>query len=205
MSLIRQVVLQDPNDDTRLAQLDNLFQIPVTIDVAHHEVHEGDSFKTWAVDESMGDNDTIIIAFKTAAGSKRIHMVWGFLTLVGGDLQIWEGATWTTNTGTLNPIINRKRKTSPDSSTLLEDKTATPTFTATDNVLLNPTGLGTGSATSIDRHYAWGQKSKLLAGGTRSLDEFILKVETQYAVVFTADGGSNKAELALDWYEHTDA
>lgn len=176
-----------------------------SIDFAHHEKHEGNSFESGAVDETLADNETIILAFKTMTGTKRAHIFFGFHTLVGGDLAVWEEATWTTNTGTLIPIYNDKREVSMNSSGLLEDKTATPTFTATNNILLNPTGLGTGSAINIYPRYAWGQRNQILAGGERDIEEKILKPDTQYAVVFTADGGSNKGQIILGWYEHTDA
>jgi hypothetical protein len=191
------IVISSPIDDVSAAM--------TTISYPHHEVHEGSSFNSDAVDETMADDETIILAFKTMPGTKRAHMFFGFHTLVGGDLAVWEGATWTTSTGTLNPIINRKREASMNSSGLLEDKTATPTFTATNNILLNPTGLNTGSATKIHNPFAWGERKQLLAGGTREIEEYILKPDTQYAVVFTADGGSNKGQITLGWYEHTDS
>ena len=90
-----------------------------------------------------------------------------------------------------------------ESSTLLEDKTATPNFTATDNILNKVAGLALGAATQIQHFYAFGNNQK--AGGTkRDQDEVILKPDTQYAYVFTGDGANNKAQVILNWYEHTD-
>ena len=191
--------------ETDEVRLDAVTNSLVGITFPHYQVHQGDSFISDYVDDSMGDNDTIIFAFKTPTGTKRAHMWVEFTTLVGGDMQIWESPTWTTNTGSTHSIINRKRETSMSSSMLLEDKTATPAFTATNNVLLNPTGLNTGSATSIHHFYAWGKKEKLNAGNVRDTEEFVLKPDTQYAIVFTAEGGSNKAQLILNWYEQTDS
>ena len=176
----------------------------VTISFPHHKIHDEESFHTEFVDETLADNATIILAFKTMSGTKRAHMWFDFTTLVGGDLQVWEEATWDTNTGVVNPILNLKRLASMTSSGLLEDLSATPVFTATDNVLSNVTNLGTGSATSIHHFYAWGIKGKAPAGGARDVEEHVLKPETQYAVVFTADGASNRGQIQLDWYEQTD-
>ncbi len=182
---------------------DNASYARISINSPHNQIHERNYFLSDLVDESMADNDTFILAFKTMSLPKKVHLLVEFSTLVGGDLQVWEGATWTTNTGTANPIVNRFRETNLNSSGLLEDKTATPAFTATDNILLNPTGLGTGSAISLHHFYAWGKKEKLQAGGQRDLEELVLKPDTQYAIVFTADGGSNKAQVILNWYELT--
>lgn len=199
--LIVAAELQDPGDATRKAEFDTLFQIPIFINVTHHEIHEGCSFTGDAVDTSMELSDTLILAFKTEDSTKRAHLFMEFSTLTGGHVDIIEGPTWTTDTGTLNPIYNRKREASMASSMLLEDLTATPTFTATDNMLLNPTGLAGG--TTIQSHYGFGEKAKFGASG-RDAQEIILKPDTRYAFRFTADVKSNQAQLLLNWYEHTD-
>jgi len=191
--------------------VDKLFPIDehtgglVTVEHSHHEIHEQHAFTTLFTDTSMADTETIILAFKTMSAPKFVHFEASFSTLVGGHFQIWEGATWTTNTGTATAITCRNRAHGVCNSDLLEDKTATPVFTVTHNILANVTGLGTGSATGLlnGGDYAFGVKGKV-AGGERGLAEYVLKPNTQYAVVFTADGSLNKGQVVLDWYEHTE-
>ena len=125
----------------------------------------------------------------------------GFTTLVGGELEILEAPTWDNQSGTKAPIINRKRETSMTSSGLLEDQ-AQAGFVASNNIILNPTTVAGG--TSIQVIYAWGERGRFLAGNARDEWELILKSDTQYAAVFTAIGGGNKAQILLDWYEHSD-
>ena len=173
----------------------------VMVDHAHHEIHESHAFTCIFTDTVMGDAETIILAFKTMRPPTYVHFTAVFQTLVGGNLQLWEGATWTTNTGTVLPIVCRNRAHGACNSMLLEDKTYTPAFRATFNILSNVTGLGTGSATSLFNEYAFGDKGKI-AAGSRGISEFVLKADTQYAIVFTAIGASNKAQVTLDWYEH---
>lgn len=194
------VSLQDPNDAARQGEFDTLFKIPVVIDVAHHEIHAGDSFHACGTDTSMGNSDTLILAFKTASGTKRIHLFHSFITLTGGHFEIIEGPTWTNQTGTKQPIYNRKREASMNSSSLLEDQ-AQVGFVASDNMILNPTGLSGGTA--IHTHYAYGQKNQFTGRG-RDIEEMILKPDTQYAIRFTADAASNAAQMLLDFYEHQD-
>ena len=167
---------------------------------SHLQAHLSNAFIADFVDTTMGDGDTIILAFKTPAGKERVHIWIDFNTLVGGHIQLWRDATWDTNTGTAIPIINRN-DSAPRKSILLEDKTSTPTFTRTGNMLANVVNLGTGSATSLHHFYAWGKKEKFQAGGERDEGEVILKPDTQHAVVFTAVGASNKAQMILNWYE----
>ncbi len=184
---------------------DKLSKTLITITDSHHRIHVGESFTVHAVDETLANTDTIIIVFKTSKGNREVHMFLFFSTLVGGSLELWEGATWDTNSGTATPIINRRRRTNPVTSALLEDKTATPLFTATGNVLVNPNNLGTGSAISLDKQYAWGERGKVGAGFLRDEHEFVLIPNTSYAVVFTAIGASNKAQIHLNWHEVIDA
>ncbi len=184
--------------------IDSLTNAAIGISYAHHEAHEGESFVTTVIDMSMNDGDTIVLVFKTAAGTNRVHMLLEFSTLVGGELVLWEGATWTAQSGAEMPIINRKREGSMTSSTLLADQ-AQAGFVAADVVHINPTGLNIGAATSIQDSVAWGIKNQSAAATSRDTDEIVLNPDTQYAAVFTAFGGSNKAHVVMDWYEHTDS
>jgi len=201
---------KDGNERTldQILLMDEMSSSPVSITFPHHKIHNGDSFTTNFTDETLADAETIILAFKTATGKEKVHLFAFFSTLVGGSLNIWEGATWTTNTGVVNPIINRRRDENPKSSGMREDLTSTPTFMATGNILSNPTLTGgvvtpTG-ATSLDKQYAWGERGKIGAGNLRDENEFILKPDTTYAIVFTAIGASNKAQINLNWYESKD-
>jgi len=166
-----------------------------------YEVNQGNAFTFNTVDEALGDGGTLIVAFKTGHGIK-VHFMAGFVTLVGGYLEIWEEPSWTTNTGTATAVINRSRRGTVASCSLLEDKTLTPAFTATRQVLVNPTGLNTGSATSLWRRYSWGEKNFGVGGVYKAENELMLKKNTTYAIVFTAIGASNKAQIVLNWIEH---
>jgi len=197
--------IKDVNSNALLAAspIDSVSGARLGISFAHHETHEGDAYVCDYADDTLGDGDTINIVFKTGATGKKVHLTLGFTTLVGGELALWEGATWDTNTGTLCPLINRNRN-SANVSTVLEDLSATPAFTVTGNSLSNVTGLNTGGATKVHHLHAWGDK-KSPSIETVERKELILKLDTQYAIVFTADGGNNKAQVTPDWYEHTDS
>jgi hypothetical protein len=90
-----------------------------------------------------------------------------------------------------------------DSSTFLADA-AQAGFVAADVMHGNPTGLGTGSATSLFQWFAMAPQSTKSASSDRDTNEFLLKAGTQYAVVYTATGATNGGSITLDWYEHSD-
>lgn len=184
--------------------IDGLTGATAVVTTAHLHLHEGEAFVFDYVDESMGNDDTIVLAFKTPSGTKRVHFFPEFSTLVGGDMQVYEGAFWTPGTGSAVSVINRKREDSMDSSIILENASSASTFIANNKIIVNPTGLDNSAASIIRRLYAWGKKERFQAGGGRDENELILKTDTAYAVVFTAEGGSNKAQLVLNSYEHTD-
>lgn len=206
------IVGDDPGGNNRLpvnlsaAQapvVDDVSGIPISINSEHHEAHEGDSFVAATVDTSMANEDTLSLAFKTppiSVPQKRIHMVGKFNTAAGGHIAIIEGPTWGQGTGTAVPIYNRKRETSMASSGLLEDKNQS-TFTASDQAITNVTGVSGG--TTIGLIYAFGANNR--SSGDRSEEEMLLKPDTQYVVLATADGGSNAIWLGIYWYEHTDS
>ncbi len=185
--------------------IDELSGAIETITDAHHHVHEGEAFVADFTNSALGDTETINICFKTPVGTKRANLVGEFTSLVGGEFEIWEGPTWTTGSGNTQEAVNRFRKPAMTGTGMLEDKTATPSFTATNNVLIDTLGLNTTPAMRIHHWHAWGKKEKISAGGARDTSEIILKPDTTYAALFTAVGASNKAQIVLNWYEHTDS
>jgi len=198
MSLIRQVTIQDPTDSTRLAELDNLGKWMVSIDESHHEIHEGDSFTANSADTSMALSDTLILAFKTPDTTKWVHLIASYTSKAAGHVDIFEGPTWDASSGSQLPVYNSERNSS-NTTAVLEDTTGV--FTDTNNIVLNPTTFAGGTA--IRTLYVFAAKSS--GGGERNTEEIILKQGTTYGICFTADAGSNAADVHLTWYEHTGA
>lgn len=188
-------------DDIRIDSKTNALY---TLSYEHHEAHEGDAFIADIVDESMADDETLSLAFKTPTGTKLAHVIIEASTLVGGDLKFYEGATWIQGSGSAVSIINHLRTANPISSILLENRQQA-TFTASDELIGNVTGVNVGSATLLTTRWMWGVRNRSAAGQLRGQLEFILKADTQYLILFTANGGSNAAQVSMNWYEHTDS
>ena len=164
------------------------------IDWAHAQLHYGNSFMVNVVDDTMGDTDTLIIAFKTGA-TKKYNMVIDYIVAVGLKIEVFEGCAWTTSTGSKRTIFNRNRQSSKTS--LIQEDT-TGTFGANSGIAENVTGLNGGIA--IRTLYAWGEK-KGTSAISRGQREIILNTNTKYAIKTTAVGDSNKIQITLDWYE----
>ena len=171
----------------------------IRIDFDHHEVHDGDTYHVWVADDTMADNDTINIAFKTPVSTvKQIHMVVDVATKVGCQVKVLEAATWTAQTGTIFVPINLNRL-STNTSLILGNETTTA-FTANE-VAYGVTTILTTNATTVDNIDIYGAQPG--RGGTqRGMTEMILKSDTKYIVEMTAEGASNMGLIKLRWYEY---
>ena len=191
-------VLVDPDDTTRRQEFDTKVKAPITIDVDHHELHEGEAFMAHAVDTSMAATDKLIMAFKTSDSARLIHMVVSGHFKAAGHIDVDEGCTWTAETGTATTIYNRERDGTFSSSGILENADQAA-FTVSSAFVLNPTGYSAGTVIHSDYTFAQGP----VGGGTRATEEIVFARDTTYFFVYTADGATNAADLELDWDEHT--
>ncbi len=167
------------------------------ITTPHHEIHEGHAFTCDGNDTAMGDGDTLILAFKTADTTRWVHLTLTGWSLAQSHIDVIENCSWTTNTGTKQPLYNHNRNSSLTSN-ILEDSTGT--FGANNGMVLNPTGLSGG--TIID-HFDMGAGKKEQGQLPRGQAEFLLKQNETYAIRQTADAASSEGHIAIQWYEHT--
>ena len=199
MTELRKNYLTDATSG-RTAALDGVTDAIQTVSYAHHEIHAGSTFHVQVYDGSVAAAGSVRISFKTPAGTKRAHMIFSFASEGSSHLIIAEGATWTTNTGTVVAPTNQLRAAAPGASILLEDKTDTPNWTA-NGVLTDATAVGAG--TSLRDIYVFG--SNKVGGGGSHRQEIILMPDQTYTISLTNDEATAKdLILHLDWYEHTD-
>jgi hypothetical protein len=181
-------------------RVDSTTDVLTVIGYLHHEAHAGNFFRCYAEAPTLGAGATLVLAFKTPdASPKHAHLGISFGVKVDGFCDLVRGPTWTNQSGTLEPIFNR-RHPSTKTSFLLEDQ-AQAGFVASSQLNKDPTSLSGGTAIRIGRLWSAGVKvgQSREAGG-----EWILAPNTQYAVRLTAVSASNGGHLQLDWYEHTD-
>lgn len=198
--IIGAVRMVDPNDDTRFAEFDSSFKVPIYITAPHHEKHEGDSYCTGASVDS-GTQASLNIAFKVPIGEKKNHMLVEWYSESKAHFDVYEGRQWSTGTGTLINIMNDERN-SANTSQLLQDKSATPSFTVTNQVLKDVTGATLGNRIRPTR-YTW---DRFTVGGSqvRGTSEFILKNNETITFELTSDDGNKGMGIILRFYEHTD-
>lgn len=171
----------------------------VRMSFEHYEVHDGDTYQVWVMDDTMGDNAEINIAFKTPISTtKQIHMIIDIATLVGCQLEVLEAATWTAQSGTIFVPINVNRLST--NTSIITGNETTTLFTANE-VAYNVTTILTTNATTVDRNDIYGAQPGR-GGHSRGSMELILKSATTYVIRLTAEGASNAGLIKLRWYEY---
>jgi len=160
-----------------------------SIDFAHHEVHEENSFNVCATAAATASKS---ISFKTGTG-KQLHIILSYATESAAHVEVKEGVAITATSGTEDVIINRDRNSSKI-STVLQNKSGA--FVADNKVLIDATTVG---GTIIADHKTW--STKHYGVQRRGNGEWILKEDTEYEIILTSDDGSKGLHLELNWYE----
>lgn len=173
-------------DDIKIDGMTNTLQ---TINYSHHKIHNGDTFEIRAVDEDLGDNDYLVIAFTTPAAPKRCHVFWRWNSKVAAHIDVISGPTL--SGGAAAVIVNR-------------NLSSTKTTAVTNATILNTDDGDSITGGTIEHHeYHFASKSTV-GGYGRHEGEFILAANTTYAFRLTMDAATNAGWMVISWYEHTD-
>ncbi len=159
----------------------------VFIDHAHHEVHEGDGFVV--SDVQSVSTATMKWQITTPNSEKYSHMLFDIDGTGEMSIVVTEGSDRTDGTALVE--INRNRVGTPPSAGTVVTRT--------------PTGGSTDGATTIfaSRAGATGVGNKTIeGGGSRGVNEFILKPNTKY-VVAVETFAAIYVSFHVHWYEHT--
>lgn len=173
-------------------RLDKITNALVTVDYAHHEIHDGDTFMYHDVIASLADTvvqDYWIVTPNTTRWAHIGHMLesTGPITL-----QIFEGAD-RTSAKAEQAVFNRNRNKGAATTKIYKN---------------NATGASSGGATDGTLIVWWkgGISNNKTVNGTTvgTSNEKILKQGTNYIFRITSGMDSNLISLSFDWYEHTD-
>ena len=176
-------------------EYDNLFKIPVFMDVAHHEVHEGDTYSAIISDPSAADTKVVQGYIKTPAVAdpqKRMHLTLSHGGSGAHSFSITEGITYSAG-GTARAPVNRRRDsantTSAQTVKVGSDKDS-DVITYTGGTVIWEESAGAGRGTG---------------GETRGVTEWILAPNTEYIFQVFSGATSTAITLSAIWYEHTDS
>lgn len=164
---------------------DPLSDIPVTLDFAHHEIHDGSAF-TASYTKDFSNGEVVDILMVTPDSTAHAHFTWAIDFELEGHMAIYEAVT---ATQAANPIVayNRNRVGSPTAATVV--------------LTFAPTAVTEGTTVIREAHAGSG---KLISGSRADSQEFVLKPNTKYLIrVTNVAAATSYISVRLDWYEHT--
>lgn len=200
-------LLGKTGDDTyQVPRLDSMAHAQNTIDFAHHEIHDGDSFSAYyTVTTAATDAHRSAIYLLTPASIPLLHMIIQFSASFAAIYSICEGVTIDLNEGTNGVAIYNRDRNSAKTSLARDNATAhtankVTTFTEAEIAGANFT---TGTIIRTVPVVA-GAVPKPAGGSSRDAQEYILKKNTPYVFLLTNVGANaNVHHILLDWYEQT--
>jgi hypothetical protein len=199
----------------RDVSLDEITRTLMTIDYAHHEVHEGSSFTAHDAQQVTDINKRSAVTFKTPNTTKWAHMVVTVQSTEAAVAILYEDVL--IGAGTTKPsalaLLNRNRNSSTTSGFISQHSTpVTGEGSVWTEAALqdgNPgddVDWGATTETELAR-IALGASinpARSFGGDSRGTQELILKQNTVYMILMTSGtDNDNIMQITLDWYDHT--
>ena len=173
----------------------------LTIDYAHHEIHEGSAFVCHYVQTVSDTDDKSIIAFKTGS-TKYVHCLVSASASTAAVAYIYEAPTITDNTGASLDVFNRRRVGTPEATTIIRTNT-NPDEVGAMYFTEATMGELTGGTELAHIPLIAGAGPKPIGATARATQEWILKPDTLYAFVVNSSTDSDNTHwIEVDWYEH---
>ena len=176
-----------------------VYKIPVdtmtgalsTIDIAHHEIHEGETYQI-SHQGVKNDGQTISAYLQTPNINTWAHILLNWSSGGAAFGRIYEAPTITANTGTSAVAYNRNRNSANTSMVLNNATVPVAGACSTD-------ATKTGDGTIIYTEYAGAGKQE--GAMAREDHEFILKQNTKYLFEVESDAAGIQLSLNITWYE----
>ena len=190
------------------AKRDGMTDADVTIDYAHHEIHEGNSYRadlSVSTAATFDTTDAMIMTFKTPATGRWLHAIFFAKASDSCTLEILEGATVTATTPIGNgaiTILNRERNGSKTSAVADTYSGVAGQVTGGETAVGNGPPTIAADGTTLYTEQIGGGSPKT-GGESRDIAEWVLKADTVYAIRLTSNAENVLARVAMIWYEHT--
>lgn len=190
----------------RTVRLDPSTHAMVIVEYEHHEIHGGSSFIVNATQTTANSDDNLTaVTITTPNTTKWLHMFPHASATGAAWFRIYEDVTIASNTGTSLLTAYNRHRNSTKVSTIIETKSNPDTTGSAiywDETDAAGASLTLGTTIIHEEQIAAGRSNY---AQSRSLGEYILKQNTNYAFVLENEGASaNIHHIILDWYEHTD-
>jgi len=175
------------SEDYDYARMDSSTHALTTIDVPHHEIHDGSHYFVAGYDE-LGSAGTATFHVTTPDTTKWAHMTFVIESQLLSTVQIYEGATYAGGGSAVSPINSDRNSSNTSGLTIRRDGTASVNGTMIDS-------WKGGAAAVANKPGAVGNADRQ--------NELILKQNTTYRYLVISGAASNTVSFSGRWYEHT--
>jgi len=165
--------------------VDLVTQALLTLDYAHHEVHEGSHFfYTNSLDLGSGISQVYLLT--TPDTTKWVHMTFNYEHIAVLQFALFEGADRVGTT--LQTAFNNNR-----------NSLNTPGLVVHKGI----SGGTTDGVQMVNDLFGYSSGNSRVGGGDRNDHELLLKQNTKYLIRLTSSTADQLIVLRLIWYEHT--
>lgn len=167
--------------------VDEITKAAVSIELEHHEVHEGDAYSAHYFNTVTAGGE-VLMYVQVPNTSARAHLKFAVETNLPGVVYLTEGFTVSgAAVGTVLAIYNFNRNSSSTSKC---------------NAYHTPTVSGTAYGTTlIYMPIGGGNQQNRVGGSVRQGFEYIAKQNEKYLLRFIADTNGTKIATVAEWYE----
>lgn len=169
---------------------DTLVNAIKTVDIVHHEIHEGDHYKVYARTTASSTQNAILVC-RTSTGSTKAHIVFYIDARRACEVSLYEGSTNVSGGTTLTAYNNNRNSAN--------------TPVAITKWIANPSVGATGTRIDNDQlgSSQTGPQSIPVGGSAAARQEWILKNSAKTTYHLLADSLANNNVITLKgyWYE----
>jgi hypothetical protein len=187
MSYIGTIRGKTSDTTTQSPRIDTVTHAIEVIDYAHHEVHDGNFFRS-GMNFTLANGEVATLAFTTPNTAKWAHITWELATTADGTFTLLEDVTSFAGGAAVTPLNHNRNSGTASGMTLLKGMTGADLITPTGGTTILNATLSTGKGSSVERGLS---------------EEWILKQNSNYLFRYTNGTSANVIQLVLEWYEHT--
>lgn len=167
--------------------IDYISRAVITKHVEHFMTHEGKHYISAHFFDAVASGSNAVVLFRTPT-DKYTHMVFSADSSAGAKITIYENSTRTYVAGNILSAINRNRPSSNVSG--FQQICHTPAGVETGDVMVPTQKMGTS-----------GNPNATAPGENRDANEYVLDLDTVYAVEVESEANGTDINIGLDWYE----
>jgi len=177
----------DANSTAYPLTIDGISHLLPTLDISHHEIHEGNHFYFENV-FTLNTSGILYIKLITADTAKWTHLTWEIECTGILETTLYEDVAGGMTGGSSVTSLNNDRNSA----------------TTSGNTIISGVTVATTLGTTVSIKKVGGTGFKIVTGGeVRRDDEIIMKQGATYLRSFLSGSDNNILHIKAKWYEHT--